>query len=528
MTKTLLKKQLAEIFSWVYYNRKTGKNRSKAEAVLLAVAYFALIFVSLGSVFYMMAKTICAPLTAAGFGWLYWSIMGLISVALGVFGSVFNTYSSLYQAKDNDLLLSMPVPVPQILAVRLLGVYLMGLIFELMIMLPALLVWFMNGGSLWALQLPVVISVFVLSLSCILGWAVALIAQRIRRKNVVTVVLSLVFIGGYYYLYANAYKMLTKMLANPAAAAETIRGAAKPFYLMGRGADGNVISFLIFTAAVIALFAVIYLILAKSFISIATANRGSEKKAKHKKTDLKVSSPGQALLKKELARFLGSANYMLNCGLGLIFMPVGGVALLIFKTKITELLSTVFAGHDSLIPLVAAAAVCMIAAMCDITAPSVSLEGKNIWIVQSLPVSAKSVLAAKLNLQLMLTSVPAMLLTAAVLWVIRPQWYFCLLIPAAVLSFILFMALTGLCANLKMPNLNWTSEIYPIKQGASVMIALLGGWVLLLALGGIYMLFSRWISPALFLAFFAALLFTLSAQMLRWVRTTGARIFEAL
>ena len=37
------------------------------------------------------------------------ALMGLLAVFLGAFGSVFNTYSGLYLAKDNDLLLSMPM-----------------------------------------------------------------------------------------------------------------------------------------------------------------------------------------------------------------------------------------------------------------------------------------------------------------------------------------------------------------------------------------------------------------------------------
>lgn len=43
--------------------------------------------------------------------------------------------SSLYQAKDNDMLLSMPIPTSRILLVRLSGVYAMGLMYELIDML---------------------------------------------------------------------------------------------------------------------------------------------------------------------------------------------------------------------------------------------------------------------------------------------------------------------------------------------------------------------------------------------------------
>ena len=42
--------------------------------------------------------------------------------------------------------------------------------------------------------------------------------------------------------------------------------------------------------------------------------------------------------------------------------------------------------------------------------------------------------------------------------------------------FVLFMALFGLMLGLKMPNLTWTNEITPIKQGGAVMLALFSGF----------------------------------------------------
>ena len=79
-------------------------------------------------------------------GWLYFALMGLLAVFLGAFGSVFNTYASLYLAKDNDLLLSMPIPVrTMLLASRLLGVYLMGLLYSGVVILPAVIVYWVSG-----------------------------------------------------------------------------------------------------------------------------------------------------------------------------------------------------------------------------------------------------------------------------------------------------------------------------------------------------------------------------------------------
>lgn len=139
-----------------------------------------------------------------------------------MFGSVFNTFASLYQAKDNELLLSMPVRPSGILLARLFGVYVMGLLYELIVMIPALIAFFIYGsagvlGVIFALLIPFALSVLVLTLSCILGWAVALVHGRVKNKSIVTVALSLIFLAGYYYLYSQAYSILQRILENPQA-----------------------------------------------------------------------------------------------------------------------------------------------------------------------------------------------------------------------------------------------------------------------------------------------------------------------
>ncbi|MGN0555386.1 MAG: hypothetical protein ACI4LI_05755 [Candidatus Fimenecus sp.] len=531
MTKALFKKQLMEVFSWLYKDKKSGKNRTKGGVIGFAILYL-LLFGLLGSIFYITANMLCAPLYEIGFGWLYFALMGLIAVAMGVFGSVFNTYSSLYQAKDNDLLLSLPVPPAKILSARLSGVFMMGLMYELIVMIPTLLVFFLKAkvtvaGGVFALLSPFILSVFVLALSCILGFVVAAVSSKLKRKNIITVILSLVFLAAYYYLYAQAYKMLEMILANPQKVADSVKSALYPFYCMGRGADGDVLSMLIFTGIMAALFVLVYLVLSRSFLHLATANRGTAKK-KYKEKTAKCGTADSALLQKELRRFLGSPTYMLNCGLGIVFMLIAAVALLIKGAALREMLYGMFEGYLHFIPLFCAAAVCAITSMCDMTAPSVSLEGKNLWLVQVLPVKPFQPLKAKLKLHLYLTLPPTVLLTLAVEWVFRLQWgeFFLLLVTVA--AFVLFMALSGLFFNLKMPNLTWTNEIVPIKQSMSVMLALFGGWVVVLAFGVLYYALRNLLTPVVFLAVSAVLLIVFSAVLYRYIQTKGAKIFETL
>ena len=123
MLKTLLKKQLLELTRNFFYNAKKNKARPKKQIIGMAVLYFLLFYVFLGvGVFGAMAYGLSTALVSAGHSWMYFLIMSSVAIVMGVFGSVFSTYSSLYLATDNDLLLSMPIPVRYIMASRLSSV----------------------------------------------------------------------------------------------------------------------------------------------------------------------------------------------------------------------------------------------------------------------------------------------------------------------------------------------------------------------------------------------------------------------
>ena len=531
MRKALFKKQLMEVFSWVIQDKKTGKKRA-GKGLVSYIFLYALVFGFLGFIFYQVADMLCAPLLSVDLGWFYMTLMGLIGIMLGVFGSVFNTFTSLYQAKDNDLLLAMPIPAGSILTARLLGVYAVGLLYEMLVMIPALIVYFMYAhvgilGILFSLLIPFILSVFVLTLSCVLGWVVAWVSSRLRNQKLITVFLSLVFIAAYYYFYSNAYVLLGKILENPGRVSESVKGPLYPLYHMGLAAEGNVLSMLIFVVIILALFGIVYEVLSRSFLRLATTKRGAAK-VKYVEKASKSASPGRALLRREFRRFLGSTNYMLNCGLGIVFMIIAAVALLIKQDTVTEVIFGMFQGYEEILALLAVAAICMMTTMNDMTAPSVSLEGKQIWLAQVLPVTGYQVLMAKLKMHLILTLIPTAVVTACVEWVLKPSPLFAVIIPVAVVLFVLMMACLGLVLNLKMPNLTWTSEVVPIKQSASVTFALFGGWVIVLALGVLYYLTLDWITPAAYLLCVTALLLVLSIALLSWLRTKGAKIFEHL
>ena len=200
MLKILVKKQLGEIFRSYTYDAKKNRARSKAATVGFIVLFAVIMVGMLGGLFTLLSLQLCAPLADAGLAWFYFTLMTLLAAFLGIFGSVFNTYSTLYMAKDNDLLLSMPIPVRTVMAARLVSVYLMGLMYSGVVLLPAIIVYWAVVGITASVVVGCLIqllllSVFVLTLSCVLGWVVAKISQKLKNKSFITVLVSLVFIG---------------------------------------------------------------------------------------------------------------------------------------------------------------------------------------------------------------------------------------------------------------------------------------------------------------------------------------------
>ena len=531
MLKLLVKKQLFEIFRSYFYDAKKNKARTKGATIGYIVMFVLLMVCLLGTMFGVLSNTMCGPLAEMGMDWLYFVIMGMMAVFLGAFGSVFNTYSGLYLAKDNDLLLSMPIPVRVIMTSRLLSVYLMGLMYSGIVILSAILVYWFTvpvtaGRILGGVVLLVDISLFVLTLSCALGWVVAKISLKLKNKSFITVIVSLVFFGLYYFVCFRSQAMITDLLLNAENVGNKLKGIY-PLYLFGRVGCGDGVAMLIVSAVVIALLALVWYLIARSFLHIATASGNTAKTVYHEKA-VKPVSADAALLRKELGRFTASPLYMLNCGLGTVFLVVLAVLALIKGREVFLMMNALFAGGEGFVTVLAALCLCLLAGSNDISTPSVSLEGKSLWIAQSLPIDPWQALRAKLRMHLLITELPLVVCAvcvAAVSGAALPEIVMMLVTP---MVYVVLSAAFGLFMGLKRPNLNWTSEVAPIKQGLAVFLSMFVGWLVAVALGFLYYALMARVGAVAFLLTVTALFAVLALVLLRWLKTSGAKIYQHL
>ena len=510
MIRALFKKQLLELGTAFVRSSKTGKRRSRAGTLgyaLLFAALMLLVMLSFGS----MALPLAVTLVSQGLDWLYFVLMELSALTVSVLASAFTSYGHLFRCRDNQQLLALPIPPGAIFAVRCGGVYLTGLIYLLLAWVPSVVCYALAaprpGGALLA-ALPV-----------------ALLNRRARHKSLVTVVGTLLFLAVYYMVFCWVGNAVDALALDAVQAGAAAGRAAAPLRLLGLAAVGNIPALLLLLALAAACMALCGKALAKPYLRLLTLEPGTAKTEYRAKTQ-KKQPPRRALLRRELLHLGACPMWLLNCALSSLLLPVLGAAAL---WKAAALRAFTAAYPPESLPMLVCGMVCTIAAMSFITAPSVSLEGGTLWLLQSLPVTPQQVLRAKVELQLLLT-LPAAWLCAgcamAALCIPVGQWMPVLAVLAA---FVWLTAQFGLVLGLCLPNLHWVSEAAVVKRSAASMLAMFSGW--LLAGGVLFLpltLLDYAVPPPAAQAVCLAVLLGLDLLLHRWLCTRGAARFAAL
>ena len=533
MIKILVKKEFLEMWRSLFVNTKTGEKTKKSKTALLIALYIALGLFLLG-IFYFLSYQLGTAFIRAGLGWFYFTFISMLAVAFGIFGDVFNTHAMLYASKDNDLLFSLPIKSGDILFSRMLVVLLTGTGYMSLVYIPAIVAYWVASPSfsivtlLLQIVMMAALALIVMTLTCALGWVIAKLMTKMKSKNVAKIIASLLFLGIYYFVSARASEYIKAIIENADAVSSSIKKVYF-LYALGQGCTGSFHDALIVVGVSATLTGLCFYLLSRSFIRLSTENGKSEKKA-YSSSQIKVLSPLKALVKREERRFITSTVYALNTGLGLVVMLAGAVALFFFRSRISAFTTEIEeAGAGFLRPYGAATVLLLIISMNGISAPSVSLEGKNIWIVQSLPVEPFDVLKSKIIFCFVPSAAASviLLLSAVATTVISIKDLPLVLLFALVYS--LLMSETGLMLNLLHPSLHWTNEASCVKNGFATYISLFGGWAVAALFAFIYFKFLFGVMNIfLYLLIYIAVFVIGIVLETLWLKKKGSAVFQYL
>ena len=504
-------------------HKKAGLGK-KIMLILLVAFVIVSLMMSFGSLFYILYD----PIFDAGIGWFYFALQAVMSFVLSVFGTVFSA-QTLFKAKDNELLLSMPIKPLEILVSRLLVLIAFEYVFESLIVVPAFLIWVAGGratvpGVVFCLTGYALLPLISLTVACLTAWALSSILTRFKRTNMITLVLSITIFAIYMRLYWQLQSYLNALLDRGVEIAEAFRRAMPPFYAFGAGiANHSVIDMFIFALWAITPAVVMVVVMSVNYQKILTANRGMVKTV-YKEKAAKVSGACFALIKKELAHYAAKPMVILNTSIVSVFMVIGAAVIIIRRESI-EFLNSLSSMLDNMpLPVMAAAILTFMCSMNNLSASLISLEGKNLWLAKSIPVHPRVLFLSKICTHMITSGVPCFLASVSISFLLAKSLTDCFLIVILPQTINLFIAAAGLYINLLFPRFDWTSEIQPVKQGASAMITIFGSMVLVMGLFMLYIsVFSRYIGATAYAWILAAVLAAGAFMIYLRLSATGAK-----
>ncbi len=492
----LLKTLLLSTSQWnIYRNCRDRKKRGKIVggtigALLvysLIMAYCVLMCIGYGNAGLIETAPVMCALTIS---------------LLAFFFTFFKTNGYLFNFREYDMLMSLPFEARTVAGCKFLYMYVRSLPWYLSISLamligyghyarPALFIyplWFML-----ALFLPVI----PMLAAAFLGFLIARVSAGFRSTNIIQTVLTIAFVVFCFalrFIVEDVFRN-DKVEATLEMTSELTSGAAGIYLPAKWFADAvtghSVSSMLLLTGVSALLFAAVFRVVGNSYRTINSALKTHAAARKYRVAEAKKRSVLSAMAFKEFKRLTGSSAYTVNGALGeILAILLGLLTLVIGFDRIVQVVTADAPFDHAILQPAIPFIIYFFIGMAATTAMSPSLEGKNYWIVQSLPIEKKTVYQGKMLFNMYLT-VPAMAFaTLCMCASAKVPFADTLLYLILGIALCAFSTAWGCVCGVRHMRLDWENEMEVIKQSAAVaiymlpnMFAVMGLTVLVVILG---------------------------------------------
>ena len=472
--------------------RLMGVGVGLALLALLAVIYMA--FVGFALAMLGMARVI--PVAAVAMGSL-----------AGVFFAFAKAGGMLFGLADFDHLMALPVSRRVVVASRLSAAYATAIGLAALFMVPLYAAYFSTqGAAAWPVVCAVLSVVLAplapVSVAVALAFCVQAAAARFRHANLAFVVFGLV---GFTAIMVGsiAVSVITRTADSSAvahaaldfamAAESSVAGAYPPAaWAADAVCRGSVPGMVAFTALSLAVPALTLELVQRNYLTLngVLASHGRRKTLSRdhlSRAAGRTASPFAALVVKELRTLMGVPSYAINCVFGYLFMLLVavGVSVLGLRGVLTSgtidgvqldqaVVETLISQITLLIPWVFA----FCAVMSPSAACAVSLEGRSAWIMSTAPVSARTVLGAKLASNAGPQAVA--LAVSSVILLVSGQTDALGALEIFLVGLGVFCAVIALAmaCDVRRPNYAWSSPNEVVKRGLPMGVAVMGGMIL--------------------------------------------------
>ncbi|MCR5801413.1 MAG: hypothetical protein K6G57_03675 [Lachnospiraceae bacterium] len=441
------------------------------------------------SLLYAMLMAYCIA-TCYGYGklGLTSSMPALCAIticALAFLFTVFRTNGYLFGFKEYDMLMALPFGAKDIAGCRFLYMYEKSMPWYVSVSFSVMIVYGVFAGPsvivypIW-IVLSLMLPIIPMLAAAFIGFIIAKIGSGFKNKTIVQTVLSTVFV-----LFVIASRFFIEDMFRNDKTEEVLLSASEEMDRIGdillpaKWFAASVVScsisdMLLLIGSSVILFIIVFALVGRSYRKINSALKTHTSSGKFVMTDQKKRSVIGAIVFKEFKRMTGSAVYMTNACIGEIMCVIAGIAILF--VNVDSLLNEMTKGAPvngrtlaPAIPLIIYIFLGMVAT----TAFTPSLEGKNYWIVQSLPISKRTLYLGKILFNLCLT-VPFMIFSTITFSIaFKVSFVSMILYIVFGMSLCIFSSCWGCVCGIKHMKLDWENEVEVIKQSAAVAIYLL-------------------------------------------------------
>jgi ABC-2 type transport system permease protein len=447
--------------------------------------------------------------------------------------TTYNAKGSMFNSNDNDMLLSMPIKPSTILASRLIFIVLWNMLVSLAVMIPVCIIYAMNVHVSFSyyffcffifLLLPIIPTI----LASVIGYAIAYFTSKSNAKNWFEIISSVAIMGIIYYVIYRGNDILNYVIAHNDELKDIVKWCFYPIYLVIEMLqDNNYLSLVIFIILNISLFVIFTNILSIKFKKIIAKLQENRTRSNFVMKSLHSESVSKSLFIKETKRYFSSPIYVFNTAFGPALIFIAAIASIFFdKSKILNAIG-VSVGENMIFQFLVLT-VMFIAFFTSTTSSSISIEGRNFWIMKTLPLSPSSIFKGKILLNLVLL-LPIAYLSLVILYFTLNLSIIQLITLLALVSISsLLAAQFGLLVNLKFPKLNANNDTIVVKQSASAMISVLIPMATIMIISSIYTGFSDIINFNVLLGTVLIILLILCFVEHNLLETWGVKRFKQI
>ena len=468
---------------------KTKKNSKRSFLIPLFIALYLMFMVWGG------ANSLFEKFAPIGLNYVLLSLFVVGISFMTLIEGIYKTSSLIFNCKDDQLLLSLPIKRSTVLFIRVFKFYVFELLFNSIFLLPVMIAYIRWADSInytyyiTSIVMLLLLPIIPIVLSLIIGTITSSVTSKFKYKNAAQIIISMILIIGIMYMSYNSESLLNYLMKHATSMDEVI---TKIYYPAGAYAklvtNFRLLDLLVFIVVHIIIFAVTIFVLSKFYFKINSKLKGvvTTKKIKFDALVIKKSSVYHALIKKELNTFFKIPVFIVNAGFALVLYIIAIIAITIRFDKVIS----IFANTPELnistdlitnnLSILILALVLFVAFMTSITNSVISLEGRNINILKALPIKTKTILMSKIYSSLVLTT-PIVLLGELILFIkFKISIIECLMLLILGILIPLVSHFIGILVNLKYPKLDAENSTEVVKQSASSFISVMMGMVLLL------------------------------------------------